>query len=283
MKVLIIKTGHTETFSTEGLDQDVVSLGDVLRSTVLLHLLADDEVSWLTSKEASLLLKGINQIAFLEENFEEIKENSYDLVINLERTQTIFNYLPYLKTQNILGFTQENQNIFIKTFSEKFLFDPWLHDSTRLQLNWSEKLYSILGKKWSHQKYLISSCASSTGYKNKTRIGFNWKVGEKWPGKSWPLENWNKLESTLKTDFEISWQEGFDDLNLYLNWINSCDFIVTHDSVGLHVSLALNKPLVALFGPTSSDEIELYGLGHALKINSTASHVAGLINEIRKQ
>lgn len=43
-----------------------------------------------------------------------------------------------------------------------------------------------------------------------------------------------------------------------------CDVIVTTDTLALHASLALGKRTVALFGPTSPDEIEMYGLGEKI-------------------
>jgi heptosyltransferase-2 len=46
------------------------------------------------------------------------------------------------------------------------------------------------------------------------------------------------------------------------------DLLVTSDSLALHVSVALDRPLVAFFAPTSAAEIELYGLGE--KVQSTA-------------
>jgi heptosyltransferase-2 len=46
------------------------------------------------------------------------------------------------------------------------------------------------------------------------------------------------------------------------------DLLVTSDSLALHVSVALGRPLVAFFAPTSAAEIELYGLGE--KVLSTA-------------
>jgi heptosyltransferase-2 len=43
--------------------------------------------------------------------------------------------------------------------------------------------------------------------------------------------------------------------------IGLCDLIVTSDSLALHLAIAQARPVVDFFGPTSSAEIELYGLG----------------------
>src|SRR3990172_9144874 len=53
-KVLIIKLGYSETFDKE--ISRISSLGDVLRSTVVLHLFKNDDVAWLTDEKAAPLL-----------------------------------------------------------------------------------------------------------------------------------------------------------------------------------------------------------------------------------
>jgi heptosyltransferase-2 len=46
--------------------------------------------------------------------------------------------------------------------------------------------------------------------------------------------------------------------------VELCDVVVTGDTFALHVATARRRPVVALFGPTSSAEIELYGRGEKL-------------------
>ncbi|OGS18451.1 MAG: hypothetical protein A2219_08770 [Elusimicrobia bacterium RIFOXYA2_FULL_50_26] len=43
--------------------------------------------------------------------------------------------------------------------------------------------------------------------------------------------------------------------------INLCDIVVTGDTMALHAALGLKKKAVAIFGPTSAAEIEMYGRG----------------------
>jgi heptosyltransferase-2 len=43
--------------------------------------------------------------------------------------------------------------------------------------------------------------------------------------------------------------------------VGKCDALITGDSLCLHIACALGVPVVALFGPTSATEIELYGNG----------------------
>jgi heptosyltransferase II len=91
----------------------------------------------------------------------------------------------------------------------------------------------------------------------KFDLGLNWKVGAKWPSKSWPFSNWEEIHNRVKENYSVSFQEGFDDIPAYIAWIQSCRTLLTHDSLGLHIGLALGKKMVALFGPTKSSEIPL--------------------------
>ncbi len=125
----------------------------------------------------------------------------------------------------------------------------------------------MVGATWHNQEYVF-------GYQPKTTekydVGFNYQVGNKWPSKVWSMNNWKRLESLLSKDRSVSWQEGLDDMEQYFDWINSCRVIVSNDSFGLHLAIALKKKVVAIYGPTSANEIYLYGLGSILVPKDTA-------------
>jgi heptosyltransferase-2 len=57
-------------------------------------------------------------------------------------------------------------------------------------------------------------------------------------------------------------------LREFIAIVDICDLVVTGDTMALHIAAALGKKVVALFGPTSASEIELYGRG--VKIVSDA-------------
>lgn len=46
--------------------------------------------------------------------------------------------------------------------------------------------------------------------------------------------------------------------------INLCNLFITTDSLGLHIALALKRKTICLIGPTSSSEIDMYGLGEKI-------------------
>ena len=53
----------------------------------------------------------------------------------------------------------------------------------------------------------------------------------------------------------------YHNLSEFSYLINLCDLLVTGDTAPMHIAIAMKKPTVVLFGPTSAREIELYGRG----------------------
>lgn len=273
-KVLIIKTGCAEVF-TEDSPSQVISLGDVFRTTFSLHYFEKDCVDWLTSEKAVPLLKNkYIQNVLTDEDALEI--NKYDLIINLEKNKN--NELS--NNKKVVGFFYKNNNLMVrKNSGDEYLFKNYLelikHESETFQY----KLADILGKKWKGEKYILEAKICSNNLKN---IGLNWASGTKWPSKEINISFWKEIEKKLEIKNKVSWQSGFDNLQQYIEWINSCDTIITLDSLGLHLSLALNKNVIALFGPTNESNVELYGLGKTFnyKDGEYNSIIPGICNEI---
>jgi heptosyltransferase-2 len=47
----------------------------------------------------------------------------------------------------------------------------------------------------------------------------------------------------------------------FASLVGACHLVITGDTLAMHMSLALNRRTIVLFGPTSAAEIEMYGLG----------------------
>jgi len=263
-KVLIIKLGYSET-----LDPNIgklPSLGDVLRTTVILHPYKDDHVTWLIDENAYPLLKDnpyINRVLFWDlATALQLQAEHFDAVINLEKSPGICALTENMKAWAKYGFRFDTQNGEAKSYEgshEAFKTYNDLGSKRLAHRNWSEVLFEMINRKWDNEDYVL-------GYKPKSKIihgvGLNYEVGKKWPNKSWPLAKWDTLNKLLiEKGYDVSTQQGQDNLEEYMDWINSCELIVTNDSLGLHLAIALEKKIVALFGPTSPHEIHLYGLG----------------------
>jgi heptosyltransferase-2 len=263
-KVLIIKLGYSETLDKEiGL---TTSLGDVLRTTPILHYLKNDDVTWLVDEKAYPLLAGnplIRRILIFNlETSLQLQRERFDTVINLEKGPGICALSDSVSAWRRFGFRFDAQK------GEAQAYDG-AEDVLALCLNsdvkkgnekyWQGVLASILGEPTRPvQEYIL-------GYRPRTKVthdvGFNWVAGPKWPNKTWPKKHWERLEDLLKGRATIAWQKGLADLYEYMDWLNSCRSIVTNDSLGMHLAIALKKKVVVLFGPTSSKEIYLYDRG----------------------
>lgn len=263
-KVLIIKLGYSET-----LDKEIgttTSLGDVLRTTVILNYFKDDDVTWLVDEKAYHLLEGnpfINRILiFGLDSALQLQHERFDTIINLEKGPGICAFSDSIDAWRRFGFRFDSEKGVAQAYDGAEMVLSLCLDLEKKKENikfWQDALASMIGKRWTgKEEYIL-------GYKPRSEvkydIGFNWVVGDKWPNKAWPKKNWQKLEKLLKNKYSICWQRGLGDLVEYMDWINSCRLIVTNDSLGMHLAIALGKKIIALFGPTSSKEVCLYARG----------------------
>ncbi|MEZ5989789.1 MAG: glycosyltransferase family 9 protein [Planctomycetota bacterium] len=117
-------------------------------------------------------------------------------------------------------------------------------------------------------------------------VGLNTGAGGRWPRKQWTPEGQRALiEAVARRGGRVVLLGGpqererharllddapegavvdagnDNDLRGFAARLGLCDVLVTGDTMALHMATALRVPVVALFGPTSSAEIELYGDG----------------------
>lgn len=268
--LLLIKTGHAETFTEES-SSGICSLGDVFRTSIIIPLLEEYQVTWLTDSKALDLLKHLSEIKIVT----HCNIHHFDIVLNLEKD---LNLLDELKSHsNVYGFTNL-ENLEIR---------PFLSDKKIFLSDLNKRSTETFQAKLLHIMNLNKDYADYEGFypineKPLYRVGLNWKVGPKWPEKALPLSFWEELAEGLGDKNSVSWQEGFDDINCYLKWLSSCETIITLDSLGLHLAVAMKKNIIALFGPTSSNEIELYGRGEKL-LYRTEEEKNKLVSEILKK
>lgn len=256
-KVLIIKPGYSETLDGEiGM---ITSLGDVLRSTVLLHLYKHAHVTWLVDEKAFPLLKGnpfIQRILAYElTTVLQLQSERFDTVINLEKVPGLCAFSDTVHAWRRYGFRFDpEKGLALAYDGSQHVLEICMdvEHKKKAKKYWEEILYEMVGEKWEGETCIL-------GYKPKSNIiydvGFNYDIGKKWPNKAWPMEYWKELEELMKGKYIISWQRGLENIEEYFEWINSCNLIVTNDSLGMHVACALNKKIIALFGPTLASEV----------------------------
>jgi heptosyltransferase II len=265
-KILIIKMGYSETLDAE--KSKVVSLGDSLRCSVVLPILKEKYpnslITWLASQESLPLLshnKNIDRLLVWDEfvPFVLMREK-YDIVINLEKISGICALTDMIDAWEKIGFRFDSDSGEFDTYMRSTNAKKYIEEklSGKREI-WQKIIVEMIGESWSGQEYNL-------GYKPKSEeiydIGLNYKVGSKWPTKAMSDDKWKQLASELEqSGLKVSWQEGLDDLYDYIEWINSCKLLITHDSLGLHIALALKKRVVGIFGATDPEETYLYARG----------------------
>jgi heptosyltransferase II len=263
-RVLIIKPGYSETLDPD--ESGIVSLGDILRTTVVLHLFPSDQyhVTWLIDQKGVSLLKGnplIHRLLVINPFTPHLLLSEwFDIVINFEKEPGICAVSDRIPAWRRYGFRLDPQTHTAVSYDHSdealsFANDP---DAKRHKAkSWSDILYEMLGQHYEGQPYVL-------GYKPQTGIthdvGLNHLIGAKFPLKRWPENYWQSLFTELSQNHTVSWQQGTNDIEDYIEWIASCRVLVTNDSLGLHIALGLGKPVIALFGPTISNEVDGPGL-----------------------
>jgi heptosyltransferase-1 len=122
--------------------------------------------------------------------------------------------------------------------------------------------------------------------------------GARWPTKRWPAENFAAVVHALARKFPdarfavlgaaedrtageiVAGAEPQRCLNLcgrtslpeMVEWLRLCRLMITNDTGPMHAAAALNKPLVALFGPTEPRRTGPYGqLANVLRVDLPCS------------
>lgn len=293
MKILLIKLGYSETLDPEM--GKVTSLGDVLRTTPLLPALVERhpgaKIAWLVDEAAAPLLAGnpLLERVLVADAFTpfQLMREKFDIVINLEKHPGVCaladmtdawarygfrfdaatgTYLAYEKGQAFLDYIREKardkgEEQSAPDGAASNGFGPneplWTHAC------WQQNLIEMLGLPWREQPYVLGPRPAVTPVND---VGLNHLVGSKWPTKRMPEARWAEAATALEgLGLRVSWQQGAGDLKQYMDWLASCRVVLTQDSLGLHLALALGRRVVALFGSSDPWEVHFYGRGVMLR------------------
>ena len=121
---------------------------------------------------------------------------------------------------------------------------------------------------------------------SRPAVGLNTGAGTKFETKQWPTEHYRELVRGLTGELGANvfllggpreealnsaiaagapprvYNTGNDHaLRDFAGFVSLMDVVVTSDTLGLHLAIALKRKVVALFGPTCPQEIDLYDRG----------------------
>ncbi len=240
---IIIKTSYSKIPNGELKS----NLGDLIRTSILLNLIKGDFL-WITDQKSKNLLK-----YFIDPerifNFEEAIKSDR---ISVNNIYNIDNYVP---NKELLEKLKGNWHGYIyngkKLFPQNELIEAITpYGLSPIKKSWQELLTEGVGFRWEQQDYPVPKIDT----KETSDIGFNWHVQQDWTSKMWPEKNWKKLEKILEKEYSISWQQGLNNFDGYMQWLSSCKTIITCETLGLHLASALRKKVLAVVGPMENTE-----------------------------
>lgn len=252
MKILIIKLGAS---------------GDVVRTTSLLNVLKG-EIDWITAPVNTQLLNGLSQISHVstDENYETIKNNKYDLVINLEDSFEAAELVSNVKFENLFGAYLNKSGKIEYTENSKAWFDLSLISKYGIekanilkyenQISFQELVFDGLGFKFNGEPYLLPKSPETELFGD---IAISPKAGKVWPMKNWKY--YDELASVLKDDgFIVNYLPQRTTMLEHLSDVRNHKFLISGDSLPMHFALGSNVKCISLFICTSASEIFDYGI-----------------------
>jgi heptosyltransferase-2 len=241
----------------------------------------------------------------------QLSAQSFDRIICLDKEPRAAALATILEADKKTGFGWDPKGFLIPLDkNSRYLYDLGLSDQLKFRVNrksYQQLVIEMAGLEYANQKYQYVPSEEETrwaaGYlakliKNKNRlplIGLNTGVGRAFPTKAWPADNYARLAASLKKERigQAVLLGGPDerflvkrlakkipgaivlpadlDIRQFAALISLMDMLVGADSLAMHLGIALDKKVIALFGPTCEQEIDLYGRGEKLSAGAECS------------
>ena len=241
--------------------------GDVVRTSTLLRRLKA-HITWVTAAKNTVLLDGMGDDlrCFSWENHEAARDRKYDLIINLEDTPDVGQFVDSLGPAKRFGAYLDGSGAMRYTDDSKAWFDLSLisvhgrAEADRLKLKnrrtYQDLVFSGLGLRFDNDAYVLPP-PLETGLKGDVAISPE-------GGPVWPMKNWVYYEE-LKQRLEahgltVNKLPQRASLLEHLGDVRNHRVLVSGDSLPMHLGLGIGVRCVTLFTCTSPWEIHEYGL-----------------------
>jgi len=230
----------------------------------------------------------------------QLQTRIFDRVINLDAGKTSAALAAAARSERKDGYVLDDRGIVRPTnesargWLETGLFDDLKRQGTS---TYQDRMAEILGLAGREHRYVFELAAdevqrgrahlASIGIDfSKPIVGLNTGASGRWPLKQWREDGYLELveyvgrrsdvqflllggpseedrNNRLKQGSAIKlFDPGCDNtVRHFAALVGHSDVTVTGDTLAMHLSLALGRRTVVLFGPTSAAEIDLYGLG----------------------
>lgn len=225
---------------------------------------------------------------------------SFDRVINLDAGKTSAALATAARAPKKDGFVLDPKGYVLPTndaarvWLEMGIFDDLKRQGIR---TYQDMMADIIGLSGQPHRYVLqlTETECEQGRKHLERlgvdgsrpiIGLNTGAGHRWELKQWREDRYIELIERLAKKRPAHFvllggpeererhrrlisksavpliDAGCDNpLRHFASVLGTCHLVITGDTLAMHLSLALARRTIVLFGPTSASEIELYGLG----------------------
>ncbi len=242
--------------------------------------------------------------AFSLESVLRLEVERFDLLICLDKEARATALAMRVAAEEKKGFGLDaGGNIFPLNPESEYAFRLGLSDELKFRKNrktYPELIFEMCGLEYQGDEYILELSAGDRDFaREKLKrlgvregdfvIGLNTGAGSAFANKDWPPENFVELIRRLGRENRIrvlllggpeevernrkimaaagrtAGDTGCDNtIGQFAAIVDGCDLVVTGDTVCLHIAIARKKPVVAFFGPTCAQEVELYGRGKKL-------------------
>lgn len=252
-KILLIKTG---------------AAGDVVRTTVLLNVL-QGAVTWVIDGRYAAILPvhhpSLHRVITLEDAQAALQHEIFDHTISLEESMECALLASRIPTHKLTGVYLENKHICYTPDSAGWYQMSLISALGAACANETKKsntatfqqlLFNMFGLQFAGEPYCINR--NNQIKRAEGVVGIETRVGARWPNKGW--SGYPTLINKLQQQgYTCKLLEQRSTLAEYLDDIAGCSFLISGDTLAMHVAMAYHVPSIALFNCTSPAEIYDYG------------------------
>ena len=252
MKILIIKTG---------------AAGDVLRTTPLLRAFPGASFDWYVGRESQELLDNsrISKVIVDPIDFEGMSR--YDTILSLEDDPVVCqSVFPLVSFDRVFGaYPGKNGHLIYSEDSAQW-FDMGIisrygltrADKIKLKnrRSYQEIIFEGLGIPFRDHEYVMPHGVSRSALSGDIAVAP--KAGARWRNKNW--YGFDELVDKLARSYRVNLLPHRETLKEHIADVRGHKFLISNDSLPMHVALGLGIPCVAFFMCTSPWEIYDYGI-----------------------
>lgn len=261
-------------------------------------------ITWITDPVSVDLLRqtrNINRLmAWSWENCMVLQGRQFDLLMNFDKESRAMALADLVQASRKIGFAPAPHGG-TSVYNEESLYALRLGLSDELKFRQNtqsatEIVFGMAGLPYKGEEYEIGLTEDALSLSDQIRadlvnfpvVGLNTGCGEAFQTKQWTFEGFAQLAEELngsgcrvllmggprEKEFNDRLKQrlgpriidtGCDNtIEQFMGIVNACDLLVTADTMALHIAIGLKKRVVAMFGPTCHQEIDLFGRGEKI-------------------